>query len=228
MLKKTLSLIILIAFAVLNCFAQTKDSTYVSRKDTIAIRPYFDDRRFIDSAIYSWNMNHLGEKPKDNQSFGKAIEFSVDTGRIAFFSNLFYREREVLLPSANYKTFYRFVWLSALRPRHYIITIFDKNDKFYIQTKDLHSKTIEITPLSKRKIKQFERLLNKNHFWQIKPSGSNFGMDGSDWLIEAQKGNRYHFAFKWAPDKESPIRIIGEWLIKHTAIKPDVRQGQIF
>ncbi|MBI3260027.1 MAG: hypothetical protein HYZ54_11205 [Ignavibacteriae bacterium] len=54
--------------------------------------------------------------------------------------------------------------------------------------------------LSLKEWTNFEKLLNICSFWEIKPYIVNYGIDGSEWIIESHLKNKYWFVSRHSPD----------------------------
>jgi hypothetical protein len=63
-------------------------------------------------------------------------------------------------------------------------------------------------------------------FWKIKTENDDDrGADGSEWIIEGFKGQKYHVAVRWSPDRGTKFRRIGEYLLSVSGIKNEPAKG---
>jgi len=56
-------------------------------------------------------------------------------------------------------------------------------------------------------------------FWALQTESNIAGNDGSEWIIEVFKNNRYHMVVRWSPDNGTDFRRIGEYLLSVSAIR---------
>ena len=192
-------------------FSQISDSSFVPRKNPITITPYFNSKLFIDTEIVTIR----GRLPfsKDTVNYEK---FYSDSSMANFFSEVLFCADEKPLPSKDNKTFYRFTWLRSLSYNDIVIKLFEKGQEIFIETKYLRTSKVKLKQLPRAKLEEFEKLLDLNKFWLIKPAVAFIrGTDGSQWLIEGQKRNKFHFVYRSTPQGDL-IFAIGVWLIENS------------
>ena len=63
----------------------------------------------------------------------------------------------------------------------------------------------------------FVKLIEKCHFWELTPFKRDIGLDGSEWILEGQNKNTYHYVVRWSP--HDSFRDCCEFLIKLSAAK---------
>ncbi len=67
----------------------------------------------------------------------------------------------------------------------------------------------------------FEKLLTSCGYWTMAPYDTDlFGLDGSQWIIEASSHNRYWFVDRWTP--KDCFKECGQYLIKLSRLKEEV------
>lgn len=74
--------------------------------------------------------------------------------------------------------------------------------------------------LSERDWVEFENLLKNCSFWTMEPIDSSLGIDGSEWIIEGHKKNKYWFVNRWSP--ENVFKDVGLFLIKKSELKEKI------
>jgi hypothetical protein len=52
------------------------------------------------------------------------------------------------------------------------------------------------------------RLAPGTSFWSLPVRDDRFGFDGATWIIEARRGDAYHYVYRWSPE-EGDVRAIG-------------------
>lgn len=67
---------------------------------------------------------------------------------------------------------------------------------------------------------EFEMLLSKCSFWDSRPTIEIYGLDGSEWIIEAHLKNNYGVMNRWSPDDN--FRKVGEYLIIKSGFKEEI------
>jgi hypothetical protein len=78
----------------------------------------------------------------------------------------------------------------------------------------------ETKQLTGKEWKEFEKLLSDCSFWTAEPHIEDWGLDGSQWIIEAHLKNRYRFIDRWAP--QDNFKNAGQYLIKISGLKEDI------
>jgi hypothetical protein len=71
--------------------------------------------------------------------------------------------------------------------------------------------------ISKKQWTGFKELIDSCNFWRLEPSHSVMGTDGSEWILEGQSLDKYHFVSRWSP-KDTFARCC-EYLIKLSSAK---------
>ncbi|WP_263355917.1 hypothetical protein [Acidicapsa ligni] len=111
---------------------------------------------------------------------------------------------------------YRFLWLRSFNQPVMVRLDIQADDTGVLTTKIGSGRAgfqqkdhvlIENTSrtLTTMQVDEFLTKVEKVKFWQF-PSymaGDQTGTDGSDWVIEAVRGGKYHVAARWSPDSKS-------------------------
>lgn len=74
--------------------------------------------------------------------------------------------------------------------------------------------------LSNEEWAEFESLLNASSFWTSNPLETSFGLDGSEWIIEAHLKEKYWFVSRWSP--KVGIRNAGAYLIEKSGVDEEI------
>jgi hypothetical protein len=72
---------------------------------------------------------------------------------------------------------------------------------------------------SQKQVDTINLRLEEAGFWTAPTEIRRYGADGSEWIIEAYKGKKYHVAVRWTPDPGTEFRRIGEYLLSISGIK---------
>ena len=150
---------------------------------------------------------------------------ALDTFVNSWYSKMLFGLKEPILK--NYqgdKEIYRFTWLRTfhhpvslrLEKQGDIIKLFTKvcnGASGYDPKQLIFDTTINATT------EQFKTLLQKIdniNFWNLTTEQRDeTGKDGSEWIIEAIKDNKYHMVTRWTPsvERQGNFRSVGEYLI---------------
>lgn len=57
------------------------------------------------------------------------------------------------------------------------------------------NKTLEVAQWN-----EFLSLLEKSQYWQMPTNIGDVGFDGSNWVLEGVRDNRYHIVDRWTPE----------------------------
>ncbi|MHC1704987.1 MAG: hypothetical protein AB9846_13845 [Tenuifilaceae bacterium] len=71
--------------------------------------------------------------------------------------------------------------------------------------------------LNSKNWNEFNKLIEQSDFWQKEPYVESFGLDGSEWVLEGQVYEKYHFVSRWSP--KDNFRKCCEYLIKISSLK---------
>ena len=176
----------------------------------------------IDSLAFYFPMKKHWEDTTNN---------SLDTFINTWYSKMLFALKEpILYDYQGDKEIYRFTWLRTfhhpvsvrLEKQNKTIHLFAKISKGaggYEPGSIIFDTTISIAG------NEWIVLKNKivdTHFWQLKTENrEDAGKDGSEWIIEAVKENKYHMVTRWTPSKERQgnFRDLGEYLVSLSKIK---------
>ena len=67
---------------------------------------------------------------------------------------------------------------------------------------------------------EFEKLLGKAGFWTLAATGDDRGFDGSEWIIESLREDKYRFVARWSP--RDAFRDAGVYLIKLSGVRAEI------
>lgn len=157
---------------------------------------------------------------------------ALDTFANSWFSQMLFALKEPILKDyKGDKEIYRFTWLRTfnhpvvirLEKQRNIIVLFSKVSDGaggYEPGKIIFDTTINLT---QKQVDTINLKLDNAEFWAF-PSVSldDTGSDGSEWIIEVFKNNKYHMAVRWTPVKGTAFRAIGEYLISISKIKGEI------
>jgi hypothetical protein len=208
---------IFVTFLVINqsvfCYSQDSIPLYLeiskfkTTEKLIIVNPPFD------------TLESLSKVPPDQ--IKTVTIFRNDTFFVRTVSyNLFTAKEPVYKDNAKLKRNYRFTWLRSF-DKQIVISLRRENQFAVIETKWFNYKGIKRTAtklLPMTKLKEFEALLATIGFWQESRTFIREGLhiDGSNWIVEAKKGDKYSLLYAYTPTSIEKIRKIGEWLIKNS------------
>jgi hypothetical protein len=182
----------------------------------------------IDSLTWYFPANSITQRPPFAKENGTVDTFWHQT----FSKYLFYLEEPIL---SNYflgETIIRLTWLRAFDPI-VVLRLTDNNGKNYlyengyIQQKDsfktsygFYKETCKLInkkrciQINHNLFEKIDSIINSNNFYQL-PSTDFIatGLDGSEWILEVHKQDKYHLIWKWSPDSSNLIRKVGDRLI---------------
>jgi hypothetical protein len=157
---------------------------------------------------------------------------ALDTFVNSWYSKMLFALKEPILK--NYKgdkEIYRFTWLRTfnhpvsvrLEKQGDIVKLFSKvcdGAGGYEPGKIIFDTTINLT---EKQVDTTNIRLDKAKFWTLKTeSREDNGMDGSEWIIEVFKNDKYHMVIRWTPEKGTTFRSIGEYLISISQIQNEM------
>jgi hypothetical protein len=159
---------------------------------------------------------------------------ALDTSVNSWYSHMLFALKEPILK--NYKgnkEVYRFTWLRSfnhpavirVENQGAIIRLFSKVSDGaggYEPGKIIFDTTLALT---QNQIDTINHKLEVAKFWTLPTeSRDNNGKDGSEWIIEIFKDNKYHMVVRWTPMRGTAFRIIGEYLISISQIKNETAE----
>lgn len=192
---------------------KTSDSS--SKFDTIPLP--------IDSATL-----YFVTKPNWQDTTTNAVDSFVNS----WYSKMLFALREPVLKSyLGDKEIYRFIWLRTfnhpvsvrLEKQGDIVKLFSKvcnGAGGYEPGKIIFDTTIDLTD---KHVDTINFKLDYANFWTLQTeTGEENGLDGSEWIIEVFKSNKYHMVVRWTPGKGTAFRAIGEYLISISQINNEM------
>ncbi len=130
------------------------------------------------------------------------------------------------------KEIYRFTWLRTfhhpvsvrLEKQNNTIRLFSKvcnGAGGYEAGQLIFDTTLNITD---DQYKSLTQKVSNINFWILKTEQSDkSGKDGSEWIIEAVKDNKYHMVTRWTPSegRQGDFRSVGEFLVSISKISSE-------
>ena len=81
----------------------------------------------------------------------------------------------------------------------------------YDPEKNIFDTTINLT---QKQVDTTNIKLDNAKFWTLKTASTeDNGKDGSEWIVEVFRNNKYHMVVRWTPENGTAFRTIGEYLI---------------
>ena len=177
----------------------------------------------IDSAIL-----YFKTKPNSHDTTRNAI----DSFSNSWYSKMLFAFKEPVLKSyKSDKEIYRFTWLRTfnhpvsvrLEKQGDIVKLFSKvlnGAGGYEPGKIIFDTIINLT---QKQVDIMNFKLDNARFWNLQTESREYnGEDGSEWIIEVVKNNKYHMVVRWTPKKGTAFRIVGEYLILISQIQNEM------
>lgn len=177
----------------------------------------------IDSTTFYFKTKPIWQDTTNN---------AVDSFANSWYSKMLFALHEPVLK--NYygdKEIYRFTWLRTfnhpvsvrLEKQGDIVKLFSKvceGAGGYEPKNIIFDTTINLT---QKQIDTTNIKLENANFWTLQTeSREDNGMDGSEWIIEVFKNNKYHIVVRWTPEKGTSFRSIGEYLFSISKIQNEL------
>ncbi len=160
------------------------------------------------------------------------IADALDTFVNSWYSKMLFALKEPILKDyKGNKGIYRFTWLRTfnhpvsirLEQQGDIVKLFSKicnGAGGYEPGKIIFDTAISLT---QKQVDTINLKLDNAKFWVLQTeSREDNGTDGSEWIIEVVKNNKYHMVVRWTPEKGTLFRAIGEYLISISQIKNEL------
>jgi len=170
---------------------------------------------------------------KTKVSSKDTITDALETFANSWYSKMLFALKEPVLKDYKAdKEIYRFTWLRSfnhpvsirLEKQGNIIKLFSKvsgGAGGYEPGKIIFDTTFNLT---QKQVDTTNVKLANAMFWTLPTeSRENAGLDGSEWIIEVYKNNKYHMVARWTPEKGTAFRTIGEYLISISQIKNEIK-----
>ena len=162
---------------------------------------------------------------------------ALDTFFNEWYSKMLFAMKEPVLSSyQGDKEIYRFTWLRTfhhpvairLEKQNNIIRLFSKvcNGAGGYEPGQLIFDTIHNVTFDQ--YKSLTQKIDNINFWNLKTEQRDeAGKDGSEWIIEAVKDNKYHMVTRWTPSegRQDNIRSVGEFLVSLSKISSDEKKN---
>jgi hypothetical protein len=158
---------------------------------------------------------------------------ALDTFVNTWYSKMLFGLKEPVLKAySGDKEVYRFTWLRTfhhpvslrLEKQNNIIRLMVKvanGAGGYEPGQVIADTTINVT---KEEWQTFTGKVETGKFWELQTeTRDDDGKDGSEWILEAVKENKYHIVTRWTPtnEKYGSFRAIGEYLIALAKLQGD-------
>jgi len=158
---------------------------------------------------------------------------ALDTFINQWYSKMLFKMKEPVLSSyKGDKEIYRFTWLRTfhhpvavrLEKQNNIIRLFSKvcnGAGGYEPGQLIFDTTLNVT---NDQYKSLTQKMDNINFWNLKTEQRDEdGNDGSEWIIEAVKDNKYHMVTRWTPSegRQGNFRSVGEFLVSLSKISND-------
>lgn len=143
-------------------------------------------------------------------------------------------EKSFLDISDEKREIYRFLWIRTFHHPIYV-RIEKTNNSIQLFSKELdrtgrdNSKKVlrkEHKILTEQQWCSFLNLLEKSKYWEI-PADYTMGRDGSHWILEGFKDNRYHVVNRWSP-KNNEYREVCIYLLKLSGVDTDKLGDELY
>ena len=145
---------------------------------------------------------------------------AMDTFVNSWYSKMLFALKEPILKDyKGDKEIYRFTWLKTfnhpvsirLEKQGDIIKLFSKicdGAGGYEPGKIIFDTIITLT---QKQVDTTNIKLDNAKFWTLQSElREDNGMDGSEWIIEVCKNNKYHMVVRWTPEEGTAFRTIGD------------------
>ncbi|MDP4282954.1 MAG: hypothetical protein Q8891_00905 [Bacteroidota bacterium] len=214
---RTLLSILTIVFLNASCATQGSKAVHSDNKFDVLPLP-------LDSTVFYF-------KAKSN--WKDTTKDALDTFVNTWYSKMLFALKEPILKCyQGDKEIYRFTWLRTfhhpvsirLEKQGEIIKLFTKvcnGAGGYFPGQILFDTAINIT------INEYNLLIQKINamgFWNLATEKRDEdGKDGSEWIIEIFKDNKYHMVTRWTPSekRQGNFRSVGEYLVSLSKISKD-------
>ena len=215
-IRTLLSILTIIFLAAASCTTATDKTIQGDNKfDTLPLP--------VDSATF-----YFKTKPNWQDTTRDALDTFVNS----WYSHMLFALKEpVLNDYKGGKEIYRFTWLRSfhhpavvrLEKQGDIVRLFSKvcsGAGGYEPGKIIFDTSFNLTH---KQVDTINVKLDSANFWMLQTeSRDNTGTDGSEWIIEVFKDNKYHMAVRWTPDKGTTFRNIGNYLLSISQIKNEI------
>ncbi len=211
---RTLLYISTLIILILSCSTQDKEKIQEKRTFFHTLAPPNDSTTFYFKTKHEWKGTN------DN-----ALDTFVNT----WYSKMLFALKEPVLKEFNGdKEIYRFTWLRTfhhpvsvrLEKQGGVVKLFSKvcNGAGGYEPGQIIFDTI--FSLTQKQVDTTNIKLDLAKFWTLQTeSRENVGLDGSEWIIEVYKRNKYHMVVRWTPDNGTAFRNIGDYLFSISQIK---------
>lgn len=171
---------------------------------------------------------------KAKTTYNDTIQDALELFENKWYSGMLFALKELILKDyIGDKEIYRFTWLRTfnypvsirLEKQGSTVRLFTKvcnGAGGYEPGKIIYSSTLNLT---QKQVDSINQKINRSDFWTLQTEmRDEIGFDGSEWIIEVIKENKYHMVVRWTPDNEKKraFRAIGEYLISLADLKQEI------
>jgi hypothetical protein len=169
-----------------------------------------------------------GYFPERIFSLESGKDVSIDEEPGAFFAEIWFgqfliaaNEKSLLGINDKYSEVYRFTYLESFG-HPIIVRIEKKIDRIELKYTELNGQggyepgriiDEKVIPVGEKDWCRLKKILNEADYWRMPAMIDRSGLDGSSWLIEGVKDNRYQMVYRWTPEKDK-FREAGTFLLE--------------
>ena len=220
----------------------------VAKYPLIQVTNFLGDTRKVNFYTESKFDKHIGYYPLDLY-FTFPLEWKNDYkrniyeiadfefSRIKGISNMLSKLNEPnLFVQNNDRKIFRFLLFRTFEPKNILIRFENNADTIQIfckvfkwqedseKYKILVDKNINLTL---KEWNEFNNMLEKLDYWNMKNYPYEIGFDGSDWLLEGRYGVNYNFVSKWSPKDDDYYHKVCLYLLNLTDIDINEKETKI-
>lgn len=208
---------------------------YYNQKQIAEVEPVqLFDNTYLQSKSFPGLSKNISEIQKGKSGYFPKYTWAVydsDDNFMNEWSSPFLKllgEKSFLDKSEENKEVYRFFWFSGFGNHIIFVRVERKDDSIQLFSKTLErSGRQNLEKVSRKEHKilteqqwcSFLNLLEKSKYWEI-PADYTMGRDGSHWILEGFKDNRYHVVNRWSP-KNNEYREACIYLLKLSGVDTD-------
>lgn len=209
----------------------------ISKPENLAVEEVFDCKKPKNFPGISQELSSL-KKDKNGYFPERIFSDGWDTNSIANWSSEFLEAMgadSLLNIKDENKEVYRFLWLRTFDHPVFIEVERDAYS-FYLIGREFDGQGgYEPGKLSRKdefslgqdNWCEFMRLIEKSNFWNMKPTESESGLDGSYWIMEGVKDNHYHAVYRWTP-RDGDFREACIFLLKLSGRNVDELKSDLY
>ncbi len=232
--------IIVAIFTFLVGFSAVLFCIYYSQKEFIEIAEIepvaLIDNNFVKQESFPGLSEEVSKlrsrfQSKENRSKYKTSGFFLNDWYGSFLKSM---GEESLLKDSKDTEVYRFLWLRTF-DYPIFVRVEKRNDSIKLFSKEMDGDARYVTGKVLRKVNknldvaqwnEFLSLLEKSQYWQMPMNGAT-GRDGSNWILEGVRDNRYHIVDRWSPEN-GEYREACIYLLKLSSMDDDRLKRELY